>query len=100
MMHFSYSPLSTEAKAVIERDAISWEWYYIYDGYAYRVVYPNGYGASIVKHYGSYGHDDDLWEVGVLRDDTLCYDTDITDDVLGYLTEAEVIGICRDIFHL
>jgi len=100
MMNFSYSPLSTEAMSEIGRGAISFEWLQVFDGLAYRVTYPNGYGASIIKHYGSYGHDDDLWELGVLKDGKLCCDTDITGDVLGYLTEAEVIGLCRDIFYL
>ena len=100
MVNLSYSPLSTETKAVIERDAISWKWFHYEDGYVYRVTYPNGYGASIIKHRASYGHDDDLWELAVLKDGELCYDTGITGDVLGYLTEAEVIGICRDIFYL
>ena len=70
------------------------------EGWSYRVYYPNGYGASIIKFKGSYGHLDDLWEVAVLLDDKLCYDTPITDDVLGYLTEEEVVAVCNDIFHL
>ena len=36
-------------------------------GYHYVVRYPNGYGASIIKHFGSYGVEWDLWEVAVLR---------------------------------
>jgi len=32
-----------------------------------------------------------LWELAVIgKDGSLCYDTPITDDVLGYLTEEEV----------
>lgn len=69
-------------------------------GWAYRVSYPNGYGASIIKNLFSYGGKDNLWEVAVLKDDDLCYDTPITPDVLGYLTEEEVVATCDDIYFL
>ena len=70
------------------------------EGLAYTVYYPNGYGASIIKFSGSYGGTDDLWEVAVLKDGELCYDTPITDDVLGYITEEEVVTACDEIFYL
>ena len=59
------------------------------------IFFPNGYGASIVKFYGSYGFEKGLWEMAVLKgsyekDWTLTYDTSITNDVLGYLSEEEV----------
>ena len=55
----------------------------------------NSYGASIVKHAGSYGHERDLWELAVIkfgRDGywNLVYDTELTDDVIGWLTNDEV----------
>lgn len=57
--------------------------------------FDNGYGASVVQHSFSYGADDGLWEMAVvLYDDAgrwkIVYDTEITDDVIGYLTEAEI----------
>ena len=57
--------------------------------------FDNGYGASVVQHNGSYGNEQGLWELAVLKwvnEDryNLTYDTDITDDVIGYLTEEEV----------
>ena len=57
--------------------------------------FPNGYGASVIQNYFSYGGKDGLWELGVLRFQNtdageLTYDTPITDDVLGHLSEAEV----------
>ena len=70
-------------------------------GWAYRVTYPNGYGASLIKSSYSYGREDDLWEVAVLdKNGNLCYDTPITDDVLGYLTEEDVVATCDNIFCL
>lgn len=57
--------------------------------------FDNGYGASVIKHNGSYGHEVDKWELAVLlwRDTNnydLDYSTDITDDVLGYLDDEAV----------
>jgi len=52
----------------------------------------NGYGASIVQHSFSYGHEEGLWELAVLdKDGKLDYTTPITADVLGYLTEEKLI---------
>ena len=66
----------------------------INDGVQHLAFYPNGYGASIVQHRYSYGHDQGLWELAVIKgteeDWNICYDTHITSDVLGYLTEADV----------
>lgn len=60
-------------------------------GIQYKAKFANGYGASIVCHSFSYGHENGLWELAVLgKDGRLCYSTPITSDVLGYLTEEEV----------
>tara|TARA_B100000287_G_C20619542_1_gene775392 strand:+ start:1134 stop:1388 length:255 start_codon:yes stop_codon:yes gene_type:complete len=54
-------------------------------------AFENGYGASVICHEGSYGHQDGLWELAVLDGQgDLCYITPIANDVIGYLTEAEV----------
>jgi len=62
--------------------------------------FPNGYGASVIKHRGSYGYQKGLWEVAVLFHGELCYDTEITDDVLGHLNDPEVDNILGKIFRL
>jgi hypothetical protein len=58
------------------------------------VFFPNGYGASVIIGPYTYGGDEGLYEIAVLRgergESSLCYDTPVTDDVLGYLTEADV----------
>lgn len=65
------------------------------------VDFPNGYGASIVQHYGSYGGDEGLWELAVLnRKGKLDYTTPITDDALGHLTSEKVGEILLQIHAL
>ena len=66
----------------------------------------NGLGASVVRRayvsleypyhqHGSYGYLDGLWELAVIEwEDAdrwhITYDTPVTDDVLGWLSEKEV----------
>jgi predicted nicotinamide N-methyase len=64
----------------------------LYGGFHYTAKFKNGYGISIIKHENSYGHEDDMWEIAVLKGDDLCYDTSITDNVIGWLTEYEVVS--------
>jgi len=59
--------------------------------------FPNGYGASVVRHSFSYGGEDGFWELAVVQftsedilDFQLTYATPITNDVLGWLDEDEV----------
>lgn len=78
-------------------------------GEQYLVRYPNGYGASIVKHEFSYGGSKGLWELAVTKyknSETpldsfgLCYDTPITGDVLGHLKDDEVNELLEQIKNL
>lgn len=66
--------------------------------------FPNGYGASVVCHPGSYGFEQGLMELAVLKFDRneydLVYDTPITDDVMGFLDESQVDTILEAIFRL
>ncbi len=57
--------------------------------------FPNGYGASIIRTRYSYGYKKGLWELAVIKfyingKCDLCYDTPITDDVIGNLKWNEV----------
>ena len=64
----------------------------VYGGIQRIYHFPNGYGASVIRHKGSYGFKDGLWELAVLDSTgTLCYDTSVTNDVIGYLSDEEVI---------
>jgi len=52
--------------------------------------FDNGYGASVIMGPYTYGGPKGLWELAVLAGGELCYDTHITNDVIGRLNEAEV----------
>ena len=64
-------------------------------GFHVEFEFPNGYGASIIQHSGSYG-----LELAVLKDGHLYYDSPITDDVIGYLTIKELKETLRGIQSL
>ena len=71
------------------------------DSYNHRFMFDNGYGASVIKHYGSYGYEMDLFELAVInKDGSLCYDTEITDDVEGYLSNDDALCLLKRIKEL
>ena len=66
-----------------------------------RVTFPNGYGASIIRGADTYGGSKGLYELAVLdKQGKLTYETPITGDVEGYLTEAAVMLLLKDISEL
>ncbi len=65
------------------------------------VQYSNGYGASIVQGPHTYGGPNGLYEIAVFgKDGQITYDTSVTNDVLGYLSEQEVEKTLMDIKNL
>jgi len=71
------------------------------DGIMSRIEFENGYGASIVKGEYTYGGKDGLYELAVLNNNgDLIYDTPITSDVEGYLSEAQVTDLLIKIQQL
>ena len=69
------------------------------NGVQARMDFPNGYGVSVVKFNGTYGYPD-LWEVAIMYEGSLTYNTDITDDVLGHQTEEDVTEVMRKVQEL
>ena len=74
------------------------------------IFFPGGYGLSLVrfKHpystrYSSYT-DDKTWEVAILKGTKnqweICYDTEITNDVLAYQTEEDINKIIKHVQRL
>jgi hypothetical protein len=63
--------------------------------------FDNGYGVSVVSHSHSYGGRDGLYEIAVLdSDDKLTYDTPVTNDVIGYLSEEDVTDVMKQVQEL
>jgi len=63
--------------------------------------FDNEYGASVIMNDISYGGKSGLYEVAVLDNGgDLCFDTKITNDVLGFLTPPEVNVILENISNL
>jgi hypothetical protein len=59
--------------------------------------FANGYGVSVIIGPYTYGGEDGLYELAVMKGGDLCYDTPITDDVLGHLTPADVTRLLGDV---
>lgn len=57
----------------------------------YLFSFENGYGASVIRGPYTYEGNKGLWELAVLGSDGhISYDTPITDDVIGHLSETDV----------
>lgn len=52
---------------------------------------------SVIRSSMSYGGDEGLFELAMLRDGKCVYDTPITDDVRGWLDEEDVLDILEDV---
>jgi hypothetical protein len=71
------------------------------NGIMSRITFENGYGASVVKGEYTYGGKDGLYELAVLDSNgDLTYDTPITNDVLGHLSEDDVTKVLEQIQSL
>ena len=78
---------------------------YVNNGVQHKYAFPNGYGASVVKHDFSYGGKQGLWELAVLdftidEEGDLCYTSGITDDVIGHLSWKNVEEFLSEIKQL
>ena len=63
--------------------------------------FDNGYGISVLLGgYGIYSNGIDTYEVAILYDDELCYDSGLCDDILGYQTESEITELMAKIQSL
>lgn len=61
-------------------------------------TFDNGYGASVIDD--GYGASEGLLEVAVLHGRSIVYDTPVTSDVIGWLTEAEARKVLDQIAAL
>lgn len=61
----------------------------------------NGYGISVLLGgEGIYSNGIDTYEVAILYNDELCYDSGLCDDVLGHQTEGEITELMEKIQQL
>ena len=74
------------------------------DGVQALAFFENGYGASVIRGEYSYGGREGLYELAVIKGTPgewdLCYDTDITEDVVGHLSEEAVSVLLECIENL
>ena len=62
--------------------------------------FDNGYGVSVVFGIMFYSNGIDTYELAVLFNNEISYNTNITDDVMGYLSKDEVTDIMRRVQEL
>ena len=62
--------------------------------------FPNGYGVSVLFGSGFYSNGIDTYELAVLKDGKLYYDTAITNDVMGWLSKDEVSEVMEKVQNL
>ena len=71
---------------------------------AARHFFPNGYGVSVVQFTTPFGAGSGLYELAVIKgveeNWEICYDTPITGDVIGYLSEEEVEDLLLQVENL
>jgi hypothetical protein len=69
-------------------------------GIVSRTQFDNGYEVSVVKSPHSYGGAKGLYELAIFKDGDICYDTPITDDVIGYLRPEDVTDVMERVEKL
>ena len=62
--------------------------------------FDNGFGVSVVQTPYTYGGEKGLYELAVLNDDGITYDTPITNDVIGWLRPQDVTEVLIKIQQL
>ena len=68
--------------------------------YKKTVNFQNGYAASVVSSPYSYGGSKGLFEVAVMYNDEIVYDTPVTSDVIGFLDFQGVVDTLKQIENL
>lgn len=66
----------------------------------FRVPNHEDMEVSVIRSSMSYGGAEGLFELAMLRNDKCCYDTPITNDVIGWLDEEGVLDVLEDVQHI
>ena len=80
---YAKSSIHTEEMAVKSKHAV--------------MEFENGYGVSVLFGDIFYSNGIDTYEVAIMKDNHICFDTPLTDTVLAYKNENEVTEIMRKI---
>tara|TARA_A100001201_G_scaffold131984_1_gene118411 strand:- start:39 stop:266 length:228 start_codon:yes stop_codon:yes gene_type:complete len=65
-----------------------------------RLQFDNGYTMSILRKEGTYGALEGLFEVAVVHNDRIIYDTPVTHDVVGWADLADLFRLKEEISSL
>lgn len=89
-----------EANNVVKISGLTFEPRATVGGQRAVVNYDNGYQASVITGGWAYSTEDEPYEIAVMCNYDLCYDTHITNDILGYLTEEAANEVLQQIAAL
>lgn len=106
MKNFDLKLSEDLSQNIVERKSIEplmWPILADYGGVHYLFRFPNDYGASVIKKYGSYGYESDEWELAPIKwtfdnntdfylcgEDIFGEEFGMLDDVIGYLDNTDV----------
>ncbi len=65
-----------------------------------RINFKNKYGVSVITGSSAYSDINNPYEVAILHNNLLSYDTPITDDVIGHCSESKVTEIMKQVQEL
>lgn len=60
-------------------------------------TFSNGYGVSVITGEFAYSTEDSPYEVAILYNDEIVYDTELTGDVIGHNTEEDLDIILQQV---
>ena len=69
-------------------------------------IYDNNYGVSVVRGPYTFGGNEGLYELAIIymapedKESRICYDTPITNDVMGHLAPEDVTEIMKQVSEL
>lgn len=101
--------VTLEPRKVFKFEDLSWLPHTVGKGYHATCDYPNGYGLSIVcgeffycspRENLAFVSEYDTYEVAIMKDGDISYDSGLTSDVLGYQTKKEVEELMRKVSEL
>ncbi len=65
-----------------------------------RHDFENGYGVSVIQTPFSYTNGDNEYEVAIMKDGHITYDTKLTEDVLGHQTVEDINNLLLEVERL